>query len=48
MAKVFRDVIEDNTKDKLKVDTDITTWIIRWAAMVISRYRVGSDGKTPL
>ena len=48
MAKVFKNVIEENIHDKLKVDAAIMTWLIRWAAMVISRYRIGVDGKRPM
>ena len=44
MAKVLKDTIEAKTKVKLKVDWAIMPWLIRWAAMQLSRYKVGPGG----
>ena len=30
----------------VKVDGDVMQWLVRWAAMVQTRFKVGSDGKT--
>ena len=46
MAKVLKDAIETNIKNKLKVEQPIMPWMIRWAAMLISRFKVDIDGKT--
>ena len=46
MAKVLKDAIEHKIKTKLKVEWAIMPWLIRWAAMLLSRYKVGADGKT--
>ena len=47
MAKVLKDAIETKIGKKLKLDWCILPWLIRWAAMVLSRFKVGKDGKTP-
>ena len=44
--RVFKDQIEEKAKMTLQCDDSITLWIIRWAAMVCSRYLVGRDGRT--
>ena len=46
MAKVLMDMIEHKTKAKIKLDSTVMQWLIRWAAMLLSRYKVGPDGKT--
>ena len=45
-TRVLKEQIEDNTKAKLGAGDAITLWLVRWAAMVISRYLVGKDGRT--
>ena len=45
-ARIFKDVIETNTRTKIKSNDPILMWAIRWAAMVTSRYLVGKDGRT--
>lgn len=45
-VRVFKDQLEDNAEMKLQCDDVITSWIIRWAAMLCSRHMVGKDGKT--
>ena len=44
---IFKDVIEKKTAMKIDGSMAITPWIIRWAAMNISRFQVGTDGMTP-
>ena len=46
-VKVYKDKIEYEVKETLKSEDPIMQWLLRWAAMVGSRYKVGSDGKTP-
>ena len=46
MAKVFKDMIEDKIEEEIASDSIIMQWLVRWAAMLYSRYKVGPDGKT--
>lgn len=46
-VRVFKDQIEYHIQDKVCVKAVILQWMIRWAAMCITRYSVGTDGKTP-
>lgn len=45
-AKVYKDKIEYEIKETLPSDATIVQWMLIWAAMVGSRYKVGADGKT--
>ena len=45
-VRVLKEQIEGKTKVKLKNDDVIIQWVIRWAAMMVSRYMVGKDGRT--
>ena len=45
-TRVLKEQIEDKTDAKLSAGDAITLWLVRWAAMVISRYLVGKDGRT--
>ena len=45
-AKVLRDAVECKAKIKLTGEDAIVYWMIRWAAMLPSRYLVGQDGMT--
>ena len=38
-------MIETNIRSKLDLRENIVHWMIRWAAMVASRYLVGKDGR---
>ena len=44
---IFKDVLEKKAGMKVDGNMAITPWIIRWAAMNISRFQVGTDGMTP-
>jgi len=46
MAKVFKDMIEERTGGELASDSKIIHWLVRWVAMLYSRYKIGTDGKT--
>ena len=45
-VRVYKDQVEEKAGIKLDSDEVIILWMIRWAAMVCSRYLVGKDGKT--
>ena len=45
-ARVLKEQIEDKAKVKLGPEMAVIQWIIRWAAMLTSRFLVGKDGKT--
>ena len=45
-VRVFKIQIEEKAKIEIESTDAILQWIIRWAAMVCSRYLVGTDGKT--
>ena len=47
MVNVYKDQLEERASVKLQSTDVILLWMIRWAAMVYSRYKVGEDGKTP-
>ena len=46
LVKVYKDQLEERAKVKLQSTDAILLWMIRRAAMVYSRYKVGEDGKT--
>ena len=46
-AKVIKDQIEWKTKEPIGADEDILKWLVRWAAMVKTRYARRWTGKTP-
>ena len=45
-AVVLKDMIEHKANIKIEQDDIIVPWMVRWSAMMISRYMVGKDGKT--
>ena len=47
-ARVFKDQLEEKAKIHLEPSDTIAQWLIRWAAMNVSRYHEGGDDhKTP-
>ena len=46
-VRVFKEQIEHRANITLECDDEIVPWMIRWAAMVPSRYLVRRDGRTP-
>jgi hypothetical protein len=46
-VRTFRAAIETKMKEKLDMSRPFTTWLIRWAGEVLTKYSVGSDSKTP-
>ena len=45
-AVVLKDMMEFKAKINIEQDDVIVPWMVRWAAMLISRFKVGKDGKT--
>ena len=46
-ARVLKIHIQSKIGRELDVDEPIMPWLLRWAAMSISRFQKGADGKTP-
>ena len=44
--RVLKEQVEGEAKIKIDGDETITLWMIRWAAMLCSRFLVGQDGRT--
>ena len=44
--KVFKDMLEERSGKQIPTDAVLLQWLVRWVAMLHSRYRRGSDGKT--
>ena len=47
-VRVLKGQIEENTGGHIETDDVIIQWIVRWAAMLCSRYLVGKDGLTAI
>ena len=47
MALTLKDHIETAANTKIEPGDIIVEWLVRWAAMLSSRYMVGADGRTP-
>lgn len=45
-VRVLKDQVEEKASIKLECAEVLTAWMVRWAAMVCSRYLVGKDGLT--
>jgi len=45
-TRVLRYQLESKAGMEIKVDDIIVLWMIRWAAMMCSRYLIGKDGRT--
>ena len=46
-ARVLKSELEYNYKKRMAVDAPILAWLVRHAANVMCRGRIGSDGRTP-
>ena len=46
LIKTMQDALEANIKTKTESDKPMLQWLIRWSAMVLSRYAVRADGRT--
>ena len=47
MVRTMKEVIEDKAHTRLSATDSITSWMIRHAAFLQTRFPVGKDGKTP-
>ena len=45
-VRVLKEQIEGKTNVMLQCDDVIIEWMMRWAAMMVSSYMVGKDGRT--
>ena len=45
-TRVSKEQLEENAKIELASDSCVVLWMIRWAAMIASRYLVGKGGMT--
>ena len=46
-ARVLKVQLQARVGREIEADKPIKPWLIRWAAMSVSRFMVGKDGKTP-
>jgi hypothetical protein len=46
LVKVLKDQMEHKTHMTIESSDVIMQWLVRWAAMMYSRYKTGADGKT--
>ena len=46
-TRTMLDQIEYRVGEELKAEATIVQWMVRWAAMLATRYTVGRDGRTP-
>ena len=47
-ARVLKEQLEDKANMNIETAEPAMLWLIRWAAMLPSRYLVGKDGQTPI
>ena len=47
MVRTMKEVIEDKAHTRLSATDNITSWMIRHAAFLQTRFSIGNDGKTP-
>ena len=45
-TRVLKEQIELKAETKIESSAEILQWMVRWAAMISSRYFVGKDGRT--
>ena len=45
-TRVFKEQIEEHAGLRLRGSETIVTWMVRWAAMCVSRYMLGKDGRS--
>ena len=46
IAKVFKDMMETKIGEEIQSDCVVMQWLVRWVAMLYSRFKIGADGKT--
>ena len=45
--RVLKDVFETRNRNKITADHPVLSWLVEFAAVLVNRYEVGHDGKTP-
>ena len=45
-TRVLKEQIEEKAEMKLECNEAIVMWMVRWAALLVSRFLVGKDGRT--
>ena len=45
--RALRHQVEQGIGEKIPDDSPVMSWLVRWAAEVISKYAPGDDGRTP-
>ena len=44
--RTLKDQIEDKTKGHIEGGEAVMEWLVRWAAMMYTRFNIGADGKS--
>ena len=45
-VRLLKDVLESNLQVKIGTREPMLQWVVKWAAMLVTRYLVGKDGRT--
>ena len=45
--RVLKDAFETRIRNKITADHPVLSWLVEFAAVLVNRYEVGHDGKTP-
>ena len=45
-VRIFKTQIEQNTGKRIETNLPIMEWAVRWAGLMLTRYKKTSDGKT--
>ena len=48
LVRTMRSALEEKIQDKIRLDSTIVPWLVRHAGYVITRCRIGEDGKTAM
>ncbi len=46
VVRVLKSQLEDGIGESLEIQSEVVQWLVRWSAMVPSRFLVGKGGKT--
>ena len=45
-TRVLKEQVEEKAEMELECNLVVVLWMVRWAAMLVSRFLVGKDGRT--
>ena len=48
LIRTMRSALEENIKEKIRLDSPIVPWLIRHVGYIVTRCRIGEDGKTAM